>query len=100
MPTKAAPLLLLASGLFLSAAVVSSPASASDNCKRLQSSSLIILIPEGGCDVTDPDKQPKTPDDVVVIRGGVANADLDQKNNVTRYGSPNGPLVIVIKSNL
>ena len=91
---------VLAGGLAFSAGLASSPAYAKDNCTRLSSASLIILVPEGGCDVTDPDKQPKVPDDVTVIRGGVATADLDKKINVTRYGSPRGPLVLVIKTDL
>jgi hypothetical protein len=34
----------------LAAALLAGPALARDNCPRLPSSSLVILIPEGGCD--------------------------------------------------
>lgn len=93
---------LLAGGLILSGAFASSPASASDNCKRLPSASLIILVPEGGCNVTDPDKQPKVPDDVTVIRGSAPLARLDKKatGSVTRHTSVGGPLIIIINTDL
>ncbi len=91
---------LLAGGLAIAGAA---PAVASDNCKRLPSASLIILVPEGGCDVTDPDKQPKVPDDVTVIRGSAPLARLDRtatsavKRSFRRSG---GPLIIIINSDL
>jgi hypothetical protein len=104
MSSKVAPATLafsalLAGGLALSVAFASSPSEASDNCKRLPSASLIILVPEGGCDVTDPDKQPKMPGDVTVIRGGIPMIGLDKKatGSVTRSAAPGGPLVIVIR---
>jgi hypothetical protein len=103
MPSKVVPATLASSALLAAtialSATFAAPASASDNCRRLPSASLIILVPEGGCNVTDPDKQPKVPDDVTVIRGSAPIARSSAKTEqagTSRRQVAGGPLVIVV----
>jgi hypothetical protein len=94
----------LAATALLAASLVSGQAMARDNCPRLESSSLVILIPEGGCgaDATAILDETKG---VTVIRGAprldmvrTASVDTGAKARVRVYpqGMRGGASVIVI----
>jgi hypothetical protein len=81
----------LGAAALLAASLASGPVLASDNCPRLQSSSLVILVPEGGCaaDATAILDETKG---VTVIRGAgypkaarTASADVPQRARVRIY---------------
>jgi hypothetical protein len=73
---------------------------ASDNCPRLESASLVIVIPEGGCDAADKESVLASAREVKVIRGagrptmaGVAVVGTELRAVARDYP---GALVIVV----
>lgn len=93
----------LGAAALLAASFASGAAAAKDNCPRLASSSLVILIPEGGCDADAAAILEETKG-VRVFRGAgypktarTASADASQGARVRIY--PNGlrgrPVILI-----
>jgi hypothetical protein len=91
----------LGAAALLAASFATGHALARDKCPRLESASLVIVIPEGGCDA-DPESVLAAAREVTVIRGAghpriirAASAASDVRVRVFPRKAP-GALVIVI----
>lgn len=89
-------IIYLGAAALLAASLAAGQALARDNCPRLESASLVIVIPEGGCDA-DAETVLAATREVTVIRGpGRARVAAAPSGTAVQAVAPDGSRTIVV----